>query len=346
MTQGPLTHCMLALVLSVGLALVGPAVAQDKPDAPKAESESPKASESSTSTDAKANGAEPAKKPIVQKRFPSAEAAAKAFVDALRSGNTATLLTILGPDGRALLASGDSVADREARQRFVKAYDESNTLVSREGATILQVGEDKWPFPIPIVQDRGSWRFDTRKGREEILARRIGRNESHAVQTSLAYVDAQREYYAVDRNGDGILEYAQKFASTPGTRDGLYWKTEAAETASPLGPLIEQARAAGYRPPAKDGPTPYHGYLYRILTAQGPNAADGAYSYVERGHMIAGFALVASPASYGSSGVMTFIVNQDGHVYQKDLGPDTSAIARAMKMFDPDKTWSRVEDVQ
>jgi hypothetical protein len=323
---------VLALVLSVAPAGTR-AVAQDKPGAATTASEAPKG-DSATK-----------KAAVVQQRFPTAEAAATAFVDALRAGNTAALLAVLGPDGRALLASGDPVADREARARFVKAYDDAHALVARASETIIQVGEDKWPFPIPLVEDRGGWRFDTRKGREEIVARRIGRNETHAVQTSLAYVDAQREYYALDRNGDGILEYAQKFASAPGRRDGLYWKTDPAEAPSPLGPLIQRARAEGYRR-AEDGPTPYHGYLYRILTAQGANAPDGAYSYVVRGHMIAGFGLVAFPASYGTSGVMTFIVNQDGRVYQKDLGPDTPATARAMKTFDPDSTWAKVEDPQ
>jgi hypothetical protein len=344
--MSPLTQSMLALGLGMGLALAAPAGAQDRADTPKADSESAKPSDSPKVTESqKANGAAPAKKAIVQKRFPSAEAATKAFVDAVRSGNTGALLAILGSDGRALLASGDSVADREVRRQFVKAYDESNALVARGSETIIQVGEDQWPFPIPLVEDRGGWRFDTKKGREEILARRIGRNESHAVQTALAYVDAQREYYAVDRNGDGVLEYAQKFASAPGARDGLYWKTDGGESPSPLGPLIQRAHAEGYRR-AKNGPTPYHGYLYRILTGQGPNAADGPYGYVERGHMIAGFGLVAFPASYGRSGVMTFIVNQDGRVYQKDFGPDTPAIAGAMKMFDPDSTWTTVEPPQ
>jgi hypothetical protein len=218
-----------------------------------------------------------------------------------------------------------------------------HVLVPRGNAMMVHVGQDDWPFPIPLVHDRSGWRFDTRQGRQEILARRIGRNETNAVQTCLAYVDAQREYYAEDRNRDGILEYAQKFDSTPGKRDGLYWETSSGDPPSPLGPLVVSAYAAGYRRAKGGGPTPYHGYLYRILTAQGPNAADGAYDYVVRGHMIAGFGLVAFPAAYGASGVMTLIVNQDGVVYQKDLGPTTRTVATAMRTFDPDPTWTKLE---
>jgi len=328
------TSAMLTAILTAACAL-GIALATD------AAAETSGAAAQTSSSTAPA----PAKKPAApsQKRFPSAEKAVEAFIVALRAGNTSALLGIFGSDARSLVSSGDPVADRRTRMVFLKAYEESNQLVARDRGTIILVGSDGWPFPIPLVQDRRGWRFDTRQGREEILARRIGRNETNAVQTCLAYVDAQREYYAADRAGDGILEYARKFASTPGKRDGLYWATRAGELPSPLGPLIERARAEGYRRAKGGGPTPYHGYLYRILTAQGLAAPDCAYDYIVRGHMIAGFGLVAFPARYGASGVMTFTVNQDGIVYQKDLGPSTRKVATAMKAFDPDTTWTKVE---
>jgi hypothetical protein len=208
---------------------------------------------------------------------------------------------------------------------------------------VIHVGTDDWSFPIPLVKVGEGWRFDPRQGREEIVARRIGRNEIYTMQTCLAYVDAQREYYSEDHDGDGLLEYAQHFASTPAKRDGLYWPTKTGEPPSPLGDLVVRARAEGYRRDQSGGPTPFYGYLYRILTAQGPGAEGGEYDYIVRGHMIAGFALVAFPAQYGVSGVMTFIVNHDGVVYQKDLGPGTRAAALAMRKFNPDGTWAKAE---
>jgi hypothetical protein len=285
-----------------------------------------------------------AKKPaaVSPKRFASPEEAMQAFVAAMRADDTKALLAILGSGGRALLFSGDPVADRENREKFVKAYEAGNKLVATGDTAVLRVGADEWPFPIPLVKDRDRWRFDTAQGRQEILTRVIGRNELYAIQTCLAVVDAQREYYGVDRDGDGILEYAQTFASAPGKRDGLYWPTAAGEPESPLGELVTRARAEGYRRKGA-GPTPYHGYVYRILTAQGPAARDGAYDYVSKGHMIGGFGVVAFPAQYGVSGVMTFLVNHDGVVYQKDLGRGTRATALAMKTFNPDGTWTKAE---
>jgi hypothetical protein len=281
--------------------------------------------------------------PNAPKRFALAEEGVQALVAALRADDTKTLLAILGSDARPLLSSGDAVADRQTRETFLAAYDKAHRLsVTDANTIILYVGDDDWPFPIPLVRDSGRWRFDVARGREEILARRIGRNEIYTIQTCLAYVDAQREYYAEDRNGDGILEYAQRFASTPGKRDGLYWPTRPGEPPSPLGELVVRAHGEGYRRRA-DGPTPFHGYLYRILTAQGPAARDGAYDYVVRGHMIAGFALVAFPADYGVSGVMTFLVSHEGVVYEKDLGPNTGDLALAMRAFDPDATWSKAK---
>jgi hypothetical protein len=282
---------------------------------------------------------------VSPRRFRTAGEAVQALVGALRAGDTTALLGILGSEGRTLVVSGDPVADRRSREAFVRAYDAAHTLVASGETTVLRIGDDDWPFPIPLVDDGGRWRFDAPQGREEIIARRVGRNELATIQTCLAYVDAQREYYAEDRNGDGILEYAQDFASTPGARDGLYWPARPGEPLSPLGDLVARARAEGYRR-REGGPTPYHGYLYRILTGQGPGAPDGAYEYTVRGHMIAGFALVALPAQYGVSGVMTFIVSHDGVVYQKDLGPATQNLALAMQKFDPDATWTKVVEAE
>jgi hypothetical protein len=285
----------------------------------------------------------PPKPVVVQpKRFASPEEAVQAFVAALRGGDTKVLIAVLGSEGRTLVSSGDPVADRQGREAFLKSYDAGNKLVPKGEQAVLQVGADDWAFPIPLVKQGERWRFDARQGREEIIARRIGRNELYTMQTCLAVVDAQREYYSEDRNGDGILEYAQLFGSTPGKRDGLYWPTQPGEPPSPLGELIVRARAAGYRREGA-GPTPFHGYLYRILSAQGPAAPGGAYEYVLRGHMIAGFALVAFPAQYGVSGVMTFMVNHDGVVYQKDLGPGTRSAAFAMRTFNPDDTWEKAD---
>jgi len=280
---------------------------------------------------------------VAAKRFASAEEATQALVSALRVDDTKALTTIFGSQARTLIASGDPVADRELRQRFVQWYDTANKLVASDTRTVLHIGEDDWPFPIPLVKDGERWRFDVQQGREEIIARRVGRNELHTMQTCLAYVDAQREYYAQDRNGDGILEYAQQFKSSPNKRDGLYWPTQPGEPPSPLGDLVVSAQARGYQLAKNPTPTPFNGYLFRILTGQGPAAPDGAYDYIVRGHMIAGFGLVAFPAQYGVSGVMTFVVNHDGVVYQKDLGPTTESIATAMRRFNPDKSWTKVE---
>jgi hypothetical protein len=273
--------------------------------------------------------------------FDSPEEAATALADAVRAGDQQTLLAILGPDGLTLVYSGDPVADRTARQRFAAAYDRAHRLVGGNGHVTLYVGQDDFPFAIPLVPDGPVWRFDTRAGKQEILNRRIGRNELAAIQVCLAYVDAQREYYSEDRNADGVREYATRFASSPGKHDGLFWRTKSGEKPSPLGPLVATARAEGYRKAQGSAPTPYHGYYYRILTAQGPNAPGGAYSYLAHGHMIGGFALVAFPAQWGVSGVMTFIVSHEGVVYEKDLGPTTATIAQGVTLFNPDPTWQK-----
>jgi DUF2950 family protein len=276
-----------------------------------------------------------------QRRFASMEEAAQALVDAFKSGDQKAMLAILGAEGKAIVSSGDTVADRRARERFAAAYENKHRLEAGGGKAVLVVGSDDFPFPIPIVPDGPSWRFDTAAGKEEILNRRVGRNELNTIQVCLAYVDAQREYYARDPDGDALLQFAQTFASSPGKRDGLYWPTNPGEPPSPLGPLVARARGEGYTK-RSSAPVPYWGYYYRILTAQGKDAPGGAYDYLAHGRLIGGFALVAYPAQYGVSGVMTFIVNQDGVVYQKDLGSNTAASARAMKQFNPDSTWKKV----
>ena len=280
-----------------------------------------------------------------QKRFASAEEAVRAFVTALRNDDTKELSAILGPGGGDLLSSGDPVADRHRRELFVKDYDEKNGLDPRGDSAILVTGKADWPFPIPVVKKGETWFFDTDRGREEILNRRIGRNELNTVQVCLAIVDAQREYAMKDREGDGLLKYAQQFRSAPGTRNGLYWQTKEGEEPSPLGPLVAQARTEGHgRQKLPENPIPYNGYYYRMLKAQGKHALGGAYDYLVNGKMVGGFAVVAFPATYGNSGVMTFIVNHDGVVYQKDLGKNTGKVATAMKTFDPDASWKKAQE--
>ena len=277
-----------------------------------------------------------------QKTFSSPEEAAKALVAAAKSGDAKAMQGILGSGSAELVQSGDAVADRTGRERFLKAYGEASKLARQGDAkAILLVGKDEWPLPIPIVKDAAGWRFDPKEGREEILNRRIGRNEISAIQAVLAYADAQREYYLRNPQGDKLLHYAQKFVSAPGKRDGLYFPTKAGEKPSPLGPLFASAKAEGYTKGEAGQPYAYHGYHYRIIRGQGASARGGAYDYVAQGRMIGGFALVAWPASYGNSGVMTFIVNHDGVVYEKDLGPDTTAAVKKITRFNPDKTWKR-----
>jgi Protein of unknown function (DUF2950) len=277
-----------------------------------------------------------------QQAFPSPEEGVRALLDAAKNNDPASLLQVLGPEAQSFINSGDPVSDRARRARFVEAYEEAHTLVqSGDTKVILQVGKDAWPFPIPLVKDNTSWRFDSKVGKEEILNRRIGRNELDVIQVCLAYVDAQREYYMRNPQRVALLQYATKFMSTKGKRDGLYWATTADEPPSPLGPFLVRARSEGYNPTAGK-PTPYHGYYYKMLTGQGAKAPGGAYDYVVRGQMVGGFALVAYPAQYGSSGIMTFIVNHDGVVYEKDLGPNTPALAHAMTKFNPDETWKKL----
>jgi Protein of unknown function (DUF2950) len=275
-----------------------------------------------------------------QKSFASLDEAVNALVAAIRAADRTALVEILGPQGGPLVWSGDDVADRAAFQRFAAAYDRAHRLAGGGGRVVLYVGDDDFPFPIPLVPEGPRWVWDTDAGDDELLNRRIGQNELSTIQVCLAYVDAQREYYS---RGTGLLEYAQRLESTSGKRDGLYWEKKAGEPESPLGPLVARARAAGYPLPPRGAPVPYHGYFYRVLLAQGPDAPGGAYDYVVKGHMIGGFALVAYPAVYGASGIMTFVVNQDGVVHQKDLGPKTAQAAGAMKAYNPDSTWTGAE---
>lgn len=283
-------------------------------------------------------------KSILQKSFASPEEAVKALVIAVRADDIKGMLAILGPGGKKVISSGDEVADKAGREKFLKAYDEKNKLEESADKMVLHVGSKDWPLPIPIVKKNNTWVFDTKAAKEEILNRRIGRNELNVIEVLHAYVDAQREYASKDCKGDGVVEFAQKFISTKGKRDGLYWEAKEGEEMSPLGPLVAQAAKEGYaEKPEGITFSPFHGYYYKILKGQGKHATGGAYDYVVKGKMFLGFALVAYSAQYGNSGIMTFIVNQEGIVYEKNLGKNTESIAKAMKKFDPDRTWKKVE---
>src|SRR4029077_3390310 len=278
-----------------------------------------------------------------QQDFKTPDEAASALARAAKADDRKAIVTVLGPDGQDIVSSGDEVADAATRQKFVAAYDAKHQIAMEgDNKAILVIGQEDFPLPIPLVRKDESWRFDTAAGREEILFRRIGRDELDAIQSCLAYVDAQNEYAERDRTGAGANTYAQRIISEPGKQDGLYWPTSQGEDASPLGELIAEATAQGYRPGG--GRTPFHGYYFKILTKQGPAAPGGELDYIVRGKMIGGFALVAYPAEYRNSGVMTFIVNHTGDVFQKDLGPDTAKFAERMTAFNPDRTWKKVAD--
>ena len=286
--------------------------------------------------------AAPPNAPEPQRSFATAEEAVGAFVAALRDNKEADLLAILGPDGDRVLNSGDRYADRELHQRFLALYDEKHTIDQKSPERAeLDVGPNDWPMPIPLVQNNGRWTFDTKAGAQTVIDRRIGRNELSAIRTLLASVDAQHDYFERVKQTTGSGEFATRMLSTPGRRDGLYWSVSEGEPESPLGPLIDAAQDAGYPGELVSG-IPYGGYYFRILKAQGPNGDGGAKSYMQSGRMVGGFALIAWPAVFESSGIMTFIVGPDGDVYQKDLGPETARIAAGMTTFDPDLTWSRV----
>lgn len=281
---------------------------------------------------------------VKQKSFASAEEAVKALITAARNNDDSEIMAIFGADGKDLIFSGDEVADKQRREKFISDYDEQHKLIPEDDSMILVIGRNEWPFPIPVAKKNENWFFDTKIGVEEILNRRIGMNELFTIQTLLAVVDAQREYAMMDRDGDNLHEYAEKFASDPGEKNGLYWETREGEAPSPLGQLLAQAKSEGYsKKGAKGNPVPYHGYYYKILKAQGKNAPGGAYEYMVRGSMIGGFAVVAWPAKYGNSGVMTFIVNHDGVVYEKDQGKNTEKIVKEINVYNPDKTWVKAE---
>jgi Protein of unknown function (DUF2950) len=273
-----------------------------------------------------------------QQVFKSPDEAAAALATAVKSGDKKEMLKVFGPDGEDIISSGDEVSDASYREKFTTAYDAKHAI-SAEGdkKAVLMLGPKDYPFPVPLVRRKTGWEFDTEAGRQEVLFRRIGHNELDAMQTSLAYVDAQNEYADKDR-GAGPGVYAQRIVSTPGHKDGLYWPADGDE--SPFGELAAQASGEGYK--VGGGPQPFHGYYFRILTKQGPHAPGGELDYVVNGKMIGGFALVAYPAEYGNSGVMTFIVNHAGTVYQKNLGPNTDELAKHITSFDPDKSWTKV----
>jgi hypothetical protein len=278
-----------------------------------------------------------------QKRFASPEEAVTSLVTAIRTSDEKGMLAILGPGSKELISSGDAVADKTGREKFLASYDQKNSIERKTAATmVLVTGSDSWEMPIPITQKGATWAFDIGKGKKEILKRRIGGNELHVMEVLDAYVDAQHEYASKDCLGSGKVEFAQRISSSEGKRDGLYWEAREGEQQSPLGPLVAQAAKEGYA--TETLLSPFHGYYYKILTAQGKDAPGGAYDYVVDGKMILGFALVAYPAEYGNSGIMTFMVNQEGTIYEKNLGKKTRWIAEAMKIFSPDKTWKPVKN--
>ena len=279
---------------------------------------------------------------LAQETFDTPDAAVEALVGAAKSEDTDAILKVLGPDGKDIVSSGDEVADRNVREAFVASYDNKHEIENEgDGTYTLVLGGDDWPFPIPVVYGNGGWHFDTEGGVDEILRRRIGRNELSAIEVNRAYIEAQNEYAALDPAKLGRRAYAQRIVSRPGQKDGLYWPTEDGEQPSPLGELAAEAAAEGYK--VGQTPIPYHGYYYRVLTRQGPAAQGGAYNYVDKGKMVGGFALIAYPAEYGNSGIVTFIVSHDGTVFQKDLGPDTARLARDIGAFDPGPGWTEAE---
>lgn len=285
-------------------------------------------------------------KAAAQQVFASPDEAVSGLVEAVRAGDAKALLKLIGPEARAWLFTGDAVADKRDWARFLASYDEKNSLeMEGDDKAILNVGNDAWPFPAPLVKRGESWRFDAAAGREEVTNRRVGRNELDTIQTLLAVVDAQREYAAADADQNGFNDYARRFKSSPGRKDGLYWPTKAGEPDSPLGPLVGAATREGYGKQAGEGkPQPYHGYFYRVLTKQGMEASGGAFDYLVKDKLIGGFAVVAYPVTYGVSGVKTFIVNHDGAVYEKDLGPNTAKTGASMTKYNPDSTWDAVTD--
>ena len=274
-----------------------------------------------------------------QKTFSSAEEASKALFTAAQSNDEKAMLGILGADGKEIVSSGDEAEDAQSRANFVEKYKEMHRLVKEpDGTTVLYIGARNWPTPIPLIDKGGSWYFDTEAGKREILYRRVGRNEMSTIQVCQELAAAEKEYSGQHN------EYAQKIFSDEGQHNGLYWKAVAGEPLSPVGPLVAAAVTESFAKSRDSAPTPYRGYYYHVLTHQGKNAPGGAKSYLVDGKMTAGFAFVAYPAEYRSSGVMTFIVGEDGVVYQKDLGKKTESLAKAMKEYDPNSSWQKAEE--
>ena len=277
------------------------------------------------------------------KGFPSADAAAQALVTAAKNDDVAGLIEILGPSAKSIVTTRDPVADRNVRRAFAARAAQKMSLVpshGRQNAKTLLAGKDEWPLPIPIVEVNGQWYFDTAQGKEEILTRRIGSNELDAIEVCRGFVEAQSDYAAQNRTANNLPVYAQKIISSPGEHDGLYWPGNGENDESPIGEIVAKAIAQGYT----NKHDPYHGYYFRVLTAQGPHASGGAMSYLDNGLMTKGFALIAWPSNYGSTGIMTFVVDRTGIVYQKDLGRKTAEIAGGYSAYDPDKTWTPVSD--
>jgi len=278
-----------------------------------------------------------------QRTFSSAKHAADALYEAAKANDQGLIQVILGPDANDVISSGDPVADENARASFVKKYSQKHTLVvaKGKGSNELQIGNDSWPFPIPIKQENGRWSFDSAAGKGEILARRIGRNELATIRSCRVFVQAQREYAGQSRDGEPAGLYAARLRSDPGKQNGLYWEVKEGEQPSPLGPLMAEATSEGYG--QSGGKNPFHGYYYRLITSQGAAAPGGAKSYLEDGRLKRGFALLAFPAEYRVSGIMTFIVSQQGRVYQRDFGANTSQIAYQLQEYNPDKSWKLVQ---
>ena len=276
--------------------------------------------------------------------FPSVVAAANALVAAARSDDMAALSSILGGDATEILSSGDPVADNNARDNFVAKYAQMHRFAyDDQGRVLLYLGADNWPFPIPLVKDGAGWVFDTDAGKKELLFRRIGRNELYTIDILADLASAQEEYASEIRDSGSVKQFAQKIQSGPGKHDGLYWSVSTGEEESPIGPLIADATAEGYKTGAA-APIPFHGYYYRVLFRQGKNAPGGAKDYLEQGKMTQGFAFLAYPATYRASGVMTFMINQDGVIVQKDLGVNTTKVASEISEYNPDETWEEVDD--
>jgi Protein of unknown function (DUF2950) len=280
--------------------------------------------------------------PSGEKAFKTPEAAVQALIKGIQAKDAQALLGVLGSVAKPLIDSGDPVADKNARDGFLAKYNAKHSLdKSTPDKVTLNVGEDDWPFPIPVVSKDGGWYFDSAAGAEEIINRRVGENELSTIQSCLAYVDAQQEYYLRNVQKDPLQHYANKLISSPGKKDGLYWPAAADEPQSPLGEEFVAARAEGYLKAGTPKGSPFHGYIYRILTRQGLSAAGGAYDYTVNGELLGGFGMIAFPAEYGSTGVMSFIVNQDGVVYSRDLGPHTEEVAMGVAEFNPDTMWTK-----